>query len=49
MKIYLLIPVSEAMVERELPKMGQFMTKKRTTVDDNRFETLCLFPTAGNP
>ena len=49
MKIYLLIPMSEAMVERGLSKMGQFMAKKRTTLDDNRLETLCLYPTAGNP
>ena len=35
-----LIPMSEAIVERGFSKMGQIMTKKRTALDDNSLETL---------
>ena len=40
LKIYVLIPVSEAIVERGLSKMGQIVTKKHTALDDNSLETL---------
>ena len=40
LKIYVLIPMSEAIVERGFSKMGQIMTKKRTTLDDNSLDTL---------
>ena len=40
MKIYALIPISEAIVKRRFSKMGQIMTKKRNTLDDNSLETL---------
>ena len=35
LKIYVLIPMSKAILERGLSKMGQIVTKKRTTLDDN--------------
>ena len=34
MEMYVLIPMSEAIVERGFSKMGQIMTKKRTALDD---------------
>ena len=40
MKIYVLMPLSEATVEREFSKMGKIMTKKHTALDDNSSETL---------
>ena len=40
LKIYVLIPMSEAIVERGFSKMGQIVTKKRTTLDDNSLEVL---------
>ena len=40
MKIYVLMPLSEATVEREFCKMGKIMTKKHTALDDNSSETL---------
>ena len=40
MKIYVLIPMSEAIVKRGLSKVGQFMMKKCTVQDDNSLETL---------
>ena len=39
-KIYVLIPMSEAIVERCFSKMGQIVTKKRTAIDDNSLEML---------
>ena len=38
LKIYVLIPMSEAIVERGFSKMGQIVTKKRTTLDYNSLE-----------
>ena len=44
MKIYALILMSEAIVERGFSKMGQIMTKKRTALIDNSLEILmCIF------
>ena len=40
LKIYVLIPMSEAIVERGFSKMGQIVTKKRTALDDNSLEML---------
>ena len=40
LKIYVLIPMSEAVVERGFSKMGQIMTKKRTALDDSSLDTL---------
>ena len=40
MKIYVLIPISEAIIERGFSKMGQIMMKKCTALDDNSLETL---------
>ena len=40
LKIYVLIPMTEAIVERGFPKMGQIVTKKRTALDDNSLEML---------
>ena len=36
LKIYVLIPMSEAIAERVFSKMGQIVTKKRTALGDNR-------------
>ena len=38
--IYILIPHTEAVVERGFSKMGQIMTKKRCTLDDNSLDML---------
>ena len=38
--IYVLIPMSEAIVERGFSKMGQTVTKKRTALDNNSLEML---------
>ena len=40
LKIYVLIAMSEAIVERGFSKMGQIVTKKRTALDDNSLEML---------
>ena len=40
LKIYVLIPMSEAIVERGFSKMGQIVTKKRTALDDDSLEML---------
>ena len=40
LKIYILIPMSEAIVERGFSKMGQTVTKKCTGLDDNSIEML---------
>ena len=40
LKIYVLIPMSEAIVERGFSKMGQIVTKKCTALDDNSLEML---------
>ena len=40
LKIYVLIPMSEAIVERGVSKMGQIVAKKRTALDDNSLEML---------
>ena len=40
LKINVLIPMTEAIVERGFPKMGQIVTKKRTALDDNSLEML---------
>ena len=38
LKSYVLIPSSEAVVERGFSKMGQIITKKRTSLEDNSLE-----------
>ena len=38
--IYILIPHTEAVVERGFSKMGQIMTKKRSTLDDKSLDML---------
>ena len=40
LKIYVLIPMIEAIVVRGFSKMGQIVTKKRTALDDNSLEML---------
>ena len=40
LKIYVLIPMSEVIVERGFSKVGQIVTKKRTALDDNSLEML---------
>ena len=40
LKIYVLIPMSEVVVERGFSKMGQIVAKKRTALDDNSLEML---------
>ena len=40
LKIYILIPMSEAVVQRGFSKMGQIMSKKRTALDDSSLDTL---------
>ena len=40
MKIYVLIPMSEAIVERGFSKIGQIMAKKCTALDENSLEIL---------
>ena len=38
LKSYVLIPSSEAVVERGFSKLGQIITKKRTSLEDNSLE-----------
>ena len=38
--IYLLVPYTEAVVECGFSKMGQIMTKKRCSLDDNSLDLL---------
>ena len=38
--LYVLIPHTEAIVERGFSRMGQIMTKKRSTLDDNSLDLL---------
>ena len=40
LKIYVLVPSLEAVVERGLSKMGQIITKRRTSLEDNSLEKL---------
>ena len=43
LKIYVLIWSAEAVVERGFSKMGQIITKKHTSLDDNSLEMLIMW------
>ena len=49
LKIYILISSSEVVVERGFSKMGQMITKKRASLEDNSLETLMRISHHKNP
>ena len=49
LKIYVLISSSEAVVERGSSKMGQIITKKRTSLEDKSLEMLMRISYHKNP
>ena len=49
LKIYILISSSEVVVERGFSKMGQMITKKRASLEDNSLEMLMRISHHKNP